>query len=159
MATLFCPPMDDPKTGVNDSPINRLVGQQLTWAQALPPTGPQTFLPGTRRCWRHSGNMGSSPRPASKTVLELCPGPCAWGGGGQEQARGPGGGAGQGAWVPTTQGGTPRWLPESPPPCLSPREESWATGVGGSPCPLVVRAKGRGATGCGFYVSVSVRGA
>lgn len=156
MATLFCPPMDDLKTGVNDSPISRLMGQPLTRAQALPPTGPQTFLPGTRRCWRHSGNMGSSPRPTSKTVLEPCPGtcpprPCALGRGWAREGQGASG-------SPPPPRGTPRRLSESAPPSVCPpREESWAVRAGGSPVPLVLRAKERGAAGCGFCVSVSVR--
>lgn len=45
MAALFCPPMDDPKTGVNDSPINRLVGQPLTWARRCRPQGPKHSFP------------------------------------------------------------------------------------------------------------------
>lgn len=74
---------------------------------------------------------------------------------------GPWGWGGPGAWVPTTQGGAlpDGFLESPPPPCLSPREESWATGVGGSPCPLVVRAKGEGSHGgVASMFSVSVHG-
>ena len=139
MATLFCPPMDDPKTGVNDSPINRLVGQPLTWAQALPPTGPQTFLPGTRRCWRHSGIMGSSPRPASKSVLEPCPGACARGGGGQGQARGPG--------FPPPRGALPgSVLNHLHPRSVAQRGES-GHGCWGPPLPPCGESEGEGSSG------------
>lgn len=89
---------------VNDSPINRPVGQLLTRARLLPPTGPQTFLPGTRRpagvtqgtsppCQQDGPGPGLEPcpgmwppRPSAKEALL---GPGHWGAGRVREGLGP----------------------------------------------------------------------
>lgn len=60
--------------------------------------------------------------------------------------QGPWGGAGQGACSHSPRG-TPRWLPESPPPCLSPRRGELGHGVWGVPPAPAGGASGEGSHG------------
>ena len=159
MAALFCPPMDDPKTGVNDSPINRLVGQPLTWARRCRPQGPKHSFPEPGDAGATQGTWDQVPTLPARRSWSRAQGHVPGVGVGKSRPGALGVGRARGPGFPPPRGALPDGFQNHLHPVCPPERRVGPRVRGGSPCPLAVRAKGRGAAGCGFCVSASVRGA